>query len=488
MSVRRAFVWASAGRYFTMAISLLATLILARLLAPQEYGVTVVGGAVFAVAEALRALGGGAYLIQKQDLGQDDIRACFTVSFLATVLITGVLLLLAEPLARFFAMPQLAPYVRVAALGYVTGPFTFPIGALLSRRMAFGRIAVVGVSASMVYAGVSVVLALRGFSYMSFAWASAASTVTSMLCYLMLWEDRSIFRPSFRRWSSVLNFGVYDSATALITQLADSLPYFIFGKLFTPEAVGLAQRAVMLCMMPERVVLAGVSAVALPAFAQEAREGRGVRSSYLRAIELVTAAQWPSLLLLALLAHSLVSILLGSQWLAAAPLMQILAIALMFAFPIVLHYAMVVSVGAIRYMPVIMILQGICSIGALTLAASHGLYVTALSTLVILPCNGILAITIARHFLKFRWRDLFVATRKSLAVTVLCVFGPALILFGHGGPDLGFAATALVLASAGVGWLVGLKVTHHPLLDEIVRFVDAIRLRLKSATWRQANP
>jgi O-antigen/teichoic acid export membrane protein len=488
MSVRRAFVWASAGRYLTMAIGLLATLILARLLAPREYGVTVVGGAVFAVAEALRTLGGGTYLIQKHDLAQEDIRACFTVSFLATVLMTGVLWLLAEPLAGFFAMPQLAPYVRVATLGYATGPFTYPIGALMSRRLAFGRIAAVGVLSSLVYAGVSVGLALRGFSYMSFAWAGAASTLTTMLCYVILWEDRSIFSPSLRRWRSLLNFGIYDSATALITQLGDSLPYFIFGKLFTPAAVGLAQRAVMLCMLPERVVLAGVGAVALPAFAQEAREGRGVRGSYLRAIELVTAAQWPSLLLLALLAHSLVWIVLGSQWPAVAPLMRILAIALMFAFPIVLHYAMVVSVGAIRFMPLIMILQAICSIGALTLAARHGLYVTALSTLVIMPCNGILAISIARHFLRFRWRDLFVATRKSVAVTVLCGLGPALILFAHGGPDLGVAATALALVSAGAGWLVGLKVTHHPLLDEILRFVDAIRLRLKPATRRQANP
>src|SRR6202012_1814174 len=126
----------------------------------------------------------------------------------------------------------------------------------------------------------------------------------------ILWRDRSIFRPNFQRWHSVLNFGIYDSATALITQVADSLPYFIFGKLFTPAAVGLAQRAVMLCMMPERVILAGVSAVALPAFAKEAREGRNLSGSYLRAIELVTAAQWPSLILLALLAHALVAILL----------------------------------------------------------------------------------------------------------------------------------------------------------------------------------
>ena len=488
MSVRRAFVWASAGRYLTMAINLVATLILARLLAPQEYGVTVVGGAVFAVAEALRALGGGAYLIQKQDLAQDDIRACFTVSFVATVFITGLLLLLAQPLAHFFVMPQLAPYVRVVALGYMTGPFAYPIGALLSRRMAFGQIAAVGVCASVIYAAISVLLALRGFSFMSFAWANAASTLTSMGCYLFLWRDRSIFRPNFRRWRSVLNFGIYDSATALITQVADSLPYFIFGKLFTPAAVGLAQRAVMLCMMPERVILAGVSAVALPAFAKEAREGRNLSGTYLRAIELVTAAQWPSLILLALLAHALVAILLGSQWLAVAPLMQIIAVALMFAFPIVLHYAMVVSVGAIRYMPVIMIFQGIGSIGALTLAARHGLHAAALSTLLILPCNGILAIGIARHFLKFRFSDLFVATQKSLMVTVLCAAGPALIVFAHGGPDLGTATTVLAVVVAGLGWLLGLKLTRHPLLEEIFRFGGAVRGRLRSWTWRQASP
>jgi O-antigen/teichoic acid export membrane protein len=323
---------------------------------------------------------------------------------------------------------------------------------------------------------------------MSFAWASAASTVTSMVCYLILWRDRSIFRPSFRQWGSVLNFGIYDSATAVISQVADSLPYFIFGKLFTPAAVGLAQRAVMLCMMPERVILAGVSAVALPAFAKEAREGRSVRASYLRAIELVTAAQWPSLILLALLAHGLVAMLLGSQWLAAAPLMQIVAVALMFAFPIVLHYAMVVSVGALRYMPLIMIAQGICSIGALTLAARHGLHAAALSTLVILPCNGLLAVGIARHFLEFRWGDLFAATRKSLAVTVLCAAGPALILLVRGGPDLGLGITVLALAIGGLGWLAGLRVTRHPLLAEISRFVGAVRIRLRLPMWRQANP
>ena len=322
--------------------------------------------------KTLRALGGGAYLIQKHDLAHDDIRACFTVSLLATVLLAGVLWLLAQPLATFFAMPQLAPYLRVATLGYLTGPFTYPIGALLSRRMAFGPHCrrrcgnLPGVRGGQRRAGAA------RFQLHELRVGGRRLDRNDHAVVLDVVGGSFDIQADFQRWGSLLKFGVYDSATALITQLGDTLPYFIFGKLFTPAAVGLAQRAVMLCMMPERVVLAGVSAVALPAFAQEAREGRGVRGSYLRAIELVTAAQWPSLLLLALLAQPLVGIVLGSQWLAVAPLMRILAVALMFAFPIVLHYAMVVSVGAIRYMPAIMILQALCSVGALTLAAVTG--------------------------------------------------------------------------------------------------------------------
>jgi len=137
MSVRRAFVWASAGRYLTMAIGLLATLILARLLAPREYGVTVLGGEVFAVAEPLRALGGGAYLIQKHDLAHDDIRACFTVSLLATVLLAGVLWLLAQPLATFFAMPQLAPWAWEASFAAC---LIFPLAGVASDLRRGGRV------------------------------------------------------------------------------------------------------------------------------------------------------------------------------------------------------------------------------------------------------------------------------------------------------------------------------------------------------------
>src|ERR1700761_2266279 len=119
--IRRAFVLASAGRYLTMVINLAATLMLARLLTPADYGVAVLGGSVLAVAEAIRALGGGAYLVQQKDLTPAQIHTNFTISLVATILLIVALLLLVPLLARFFGRPELAPYLNVAALGFIAG-------------------------------------------------------------------------------------------------------------------------------------------------------------------------------------------------------------------------------------------------------------------------------------------------------------------------------------------------------------------------------
>jgi O-antigen/teichoic acid export membrane protein len=475
MSVRRAFLWASGGRYLLMAVNLATSLVLARLLAPDQFGVTVVGGAVFTVAEALRALSGGAYLIQKAEIAAEDIRACFTLSLASTLLLGSTLVIAAGPLALFFGMPQLKKYLEVGALGYMLGPFIHPIWSLMSRNLQFGPMAFIGLLNSLTAGAVSISLALRGFGYMSFAWAGAAATAVSMLSLLFYCKDRSIFRPIFSHWREVLKFGVYDSATGVISQVADTLPYFIFGRMFPADVVGLAQRAVSLCLTPERIILSGVSAVALPAFSIKAREGDSLQPAYLRALELITAAQWPSLCILIFLAQPLVWTLFGSQWLSVAPLLQILASALFLSFPITLQYATIVASGGIRYMPLVLGVQSVISLTIFIFAARYGLYAAIWSSCIVLPANGILALSLARHFLGFRWSAVFRAISKSVVSTLLSAAGPATVWFLYREQNIPLPAAALAVLLCGAGWLAGLVVTRHPLLDEMLRIVGAVR-------------
>ena len=401
--VRRAFVLASLGRYLMMAINLAATPIMARLLAPADYGVAALGGSVLAVAEAIRAIGGGAYLVQQRDLTPAQMHTNFTINLIATAILIAALLLLARPLTGFFGRPELEPYLRVATLGFLAGPTSYQISALMSRSLAFGRIAFITTVTAAINAGTGIALALVGWGYMSLAWAAALSALAGMGLYLHFWRDWSIFRPRLSEWRSVMSFSIHDSASGILSQISEAVPYLIIGRTLDAGSVGLCQRAVLLALFPERVILAGVGAVALPAFAQQVREGQVPRESYLKALGLISAAQWPALVTLILLADPIVRILLGAQWQGVVPLLRILAAALLFSFPLPLHYPTLVALGAIRIVPVTVLAQAVVTIGLLALAAPYGLEAVALSGFVFIPFCSLLSLVVVQRFLKFGW-------------------------------------------------------------------------------------
>jgi O-antigen/teichoic acid export membrane protein len=352
----------------------------------------------------------------------------------------------------------------------------------MSRQLAFGTIALIGVVTATINAAASIWLASLGFSFMSFAWASAISAIAGMLLYLYAWNDSSIFRTRVRGCRSVIAFGAYDSATAVLYQVAETLPYFIFGRLLNVEAVGLCQRAVTLSLFPERVILAGVGAVALPALARQVRESGSLRQGYFRAIELITAALWPALILLALLASPVVTVLLGRQWQEVAPLVEILALALLFSFPASLHYPVMVAAGSIRYMPPVVVLQSVVSLGILIVAARQGLRAAAFSMLLIVPLNSLLSLLLVRFVVGFHWIDLAYAVRNSAACAALSAVGPVIVaLATRRLPDMPLAMAALATLLAACGWFGGLWLTRHPLLDEVIGVAAAARARLGGA-------
>jgi O-antigen/teichoic acid export membrane protein len=461
-----------------MAINLVSTATMARLVVPGDYGISVLGGAILSVAEAVRGLGGCAYLIQEKELTSEKIRSCFSVSLVVTIVLSATLVLLSGPLTRYFLMPELGRYLQVAAVGYMTGPFAYPAWALMSRSMLLGPIAAIGVAAAAMNAVAGVALAWQGFGYMSFAWAGALSAITGMLLFVFVWRDISIYRPSLRGCRAVIAFGAHDSATAIVSQVAATIPYFIFGRLWSSEAVGLSQRAVMLCLVPERVILAGVGAVALPAFSRQVREGLDLKGDYLRATELITAALWPALLALGVLAGPIVAVLLGREWRDVAPLVEILTVALLFSFPASLQYPTLVAAGAIRYMPPAAVLQSALSLGLLYAAARHGLEAAAFSMWLIVPVNGAISFMLVQRVVGISWQEMVRATRRSALCAGLSALGSAAARFAMDGYDMPLATTVIAVGLAGCGWLVGLRLTDHPMLRELVEMATIVQAKL----------
>jgi O-antigen/teichoic acid export membrane protein len=473
--LKRAFLLASAGRYVVTVVGLATAVIMARLLTPAEYGLSVLGTAVVLIADAVRGLAGGNYLIQTPELSSEKIRTSCTISLLVTLVMVSALALLARPIAAYYGIPGLEHYLQVTSIYYMLGPFSYPIMALMTREMAFERLTLIAVVTAVVNGAMSIVLAELGFSGLSYAWANVGSVAASVSLCFFFYRDLSIFRPLLREWRSVLGFGVFDSMTGVLYRLWENLLYLILGRVLGAEAAGLGQRAILLGQFPERVILAGVGAVALPALSEKARLGQDLKQSYLRAIEYITAVQWPALMLLVFLAHQAVEIVLGRQWLEVAPILQIFAGVALFNFAVGLDLPTLVAAGAVRYLPAIVLVQTIVSAGLWWFGARYGLYGAAASCFVSVPINVAISVSVVRSQVPFSYGELAGALQKSIVLLGLSAVGPAVALSAAGWrADVSIQTALVAVILCAIAWVCGLRLTGHPLGRDLFSAREAL--------------
>jgi O-antigen/teichoic acid export membrane protein len=285
-----------------------------------------------------------------------------------------------------------------------------------------------------------------------------------------------VFRPTARGWREMLTFGGYYGVNQILYRVYESVPYLFLGRLISVDAVGLYNRAMTICLLPDKMFLSGVMAVSLPAFSAHARGNGAMKEPYLRGLSYITVLQWPALAVIAILAHPIVHILLGSQWTGAVPILQIIALAWMISFSAELNYPVLVAVGAIRATFLRALIAWPASAAIVSLGAVFGLKAMAFSLFFAISLQAYVSIHPLCQHIGLRWRELLGAVRKSALVTVATAAGPlAVVLLSEHGFALpilhGLAAGAL----AGTSWLAALWLTKHPLLGEIARMVAMLR-------------
>lgn len=473
-SVRRGMFLSTAERYGLLVTNFATTIITARLLTPADFGVVVLGMSALSLMDIFRDFGGGTYIVQADEITPRRVQTVFTVSVLMSLPLFCILFFFSSELASFYGSPDLKNYLSVSALCLLLTSFCAPVHALLRRDLAFGKIAILSLSTTVINAGLTITLALLDFRYMSYAWAQlASSAIYFFFCYV--WGPKfPIYRFSLGDWRRITSFGIYDSGSYLLTHLADSAPTLAFGRTLGIENLGLYFRAVTVSRMPDRFVLSGFVPVLLPAFSKRAREGGDLKAGFLFSVEHLTVLLWPALLCVALLTRPLVEILVGHQWLATIPMIQVIAASYLLCFMMNLPNPILIAAGAVKdtvvlcalTMPFIVVVQ-VC-------ASFWGLQAVAWSFLVTNAYVAIVSLLVLRRRVFFGWGELAHALKKSVVVSAMSAIGPMAAVLWAGGVENvsmldGFVAGCL----SAIGWLGGILLTRHPILIELRRTLAA---------------
>lgn len=469
-SIRRGLAIATIERQLTLALQLIATIAVSRLLTPAEIGVWGIAFAFTSLLLGAREFTSETFLIQRHALNREETQAAFTVMLFMSLLILCIIYLFTPWLARFYREPGLASVLHVIAVAIVLEVIATPLVALMRRKMEFGYVAIVNVTRSVVLAAVTIGLAALGFSYMSFAWSLLAAAFLSSALAFYLQPDAWVYKLRLRGWKDMLQFGGYNGINVLLYKAYETLPVFLLGRTVSLDAVGVYNRASLVCQLPSNVLLGAIGSVLLPALSAEAREGRDLTTSYLRAVSMLTALQWPALVVLAILAHGLVPIVLGGQWTQVVPLIQVMAIAALPTFATELAFPLLVAVGAMRDVMLRALVVWPLSAVLIAVASLFGLTAIALALLIIFPLQASISLYFTRRHLAFRLLEFGKACWRSAVITATSAVGPLAIMAWLGfDAHLPITALFIALVLAAVGWFAGVLCTRHEFLYEIAR-------------------
>jgi O-antigen/teichoic acid export membrane protein len=474
--VRSALLLAMADRYFGLSVNFLSLAAVSRILTPHEIGLAVIGAAICAFWFRLREFTTASYLILRKDLVLDDMRAAFTISFLLSGLLCLLLWATAGVLARVYQQQELAILIRILAFAYFLEVFPAPIIALFQRDLAFGKVALVNMTNVAITGGGTIAFAILGLGYLSAALGWLAGALTSGLLAIVLRGDLSVFRPLIRNWGAAVAFGAYNGINVFLYGAYESLPFILIGKLISVGATADFNRSLMIVQLPDKLFLAGVVAVALPAFANHVRQGNDMKRAYLEAVVLITAIQWPALLLISILAYPSVSILLGTQWLNVAPLIQIMALGYAFSFSAALNFPVLLSLGGMREILLRAVIAWPVSALIVSGAAYFGMTAVALSFSIAIGFQALVSIYFVQRHIPLGWDEIVKALRASLMVT-LCTAAGALSVVALCGFrfDLSNFQGALAGLAGVAGWCFGVWIAKHALLEEIRSTIGELR-------------
>lgn len=325
-SAARGVVWQSASYLLGKAFFLVFTVVLARLLSPQQIGLVALAQLLVTYLEVVADLGVGHGLVFHGRSRRRTDQA-FALSLLNSAVLGGLIFTAAPAVAAFFDEDALVPLVRILALAFVAGGLAQVPDGILRRDLRFSRRLLTELARTIGQGVVSVALALAGFGAASIAWGYVAGQVARAATGWVLAghrPGRGWWRLDGEETRRLVAFGSAASGASLLLTLVHDVDYLIVGRTLGATAAGYYSIAFRI---PQTAVVSlywAVASVTFPVFSRIRTDARRVRRAYLSWVRLQALYGMPAGALVAVTAPALIHTLLGPRWAPATPALQAL--------------------------------------------------------------------------------------------------------------------------------------------------------------------
>ncbi|MGD9834165.1 MAG: lipopolysaccharide biosynthesis protein [Piscinibacter sp.] len=433
-AIARGAAWMVLFRLLDRSIGIVSTAVLARLLLPEDFGLVAMAMSVIAVIELASSFSFEIALIQKSDPTREHFDTAWTLNILVGAAGALATALLAWPAATFYGDERVVPVMLAIGGAWLLAGFENTGTANFRRAMNFSAEFRLMATKRMVSFAVTMVAALLLQSY----WALIIGTATNRAMGVVLSYTMQPFRPrlSLSRSRELFSFSGWLIANNLAGVVLGKVPHFAVGKLFGAQALGAYTIGAEIAHLAYTELVAPINRATFAGYARMKDDRPAFRSTCLDATAAILLIVLPVSSGVALLAAPVVRILLGAQWGAAVPIIQVLAFAGVVSAITSNNVAAYLALGRPHLATSILVSRLIMLLCAmLALAGVHGMLGVALAELIAAAGSLLVSLPILLRTLELPTRDYLRALWRPLTATAVMAATLAFIMQLLPAPD-----------------------------------------------------
>jgi len=342
--------WTAVAKYSPLLVSTAVSMVLARLLLPEQFGVVALSNVFISFLTMLSSMGIAPAIIQRNDLTDDDLNSIFTFSCYIGLFLAAVLFGTAWSLAKYYETPDLATVCKLLSISLFFNTINMVPNALMTKNLRFKENAKRAFFLQLITGTISVVIAYFGGGLYALLLSPIISGIGMFLYNQHFYPVKFILIFKSNSIRKILSYSAYQFMFQFVNFFTGNIDKIVLGKVLGASDLGYYHKGYQLVQQPAGMITSVVYPVLHPIFTKYQDNLQYLYKKYIVIIQLVSSVTFPLGILLYFCGPEIIRVFYGNNWNASIPVFQILALSSAFTVILPVTGTFFQSSGQIKYL------------------------------------------------------------------------------------------------------------------------------------------
>lgn len=318
--------WSAVEKYSGLVVSLIVSMVLARLLSPKEYGIVAIAGVFISFLQIFCTMGIGPAIIQRTDLTDKELDSIFTFTLSIGSILALLFFCSSWGIASFYDNQQLVPVCQIMSIQLLAASANMVPSALMTRDKRFKDIAKRTLTLQILTGSVSVIAALKGAGVYALLISPLLTAIGIFLWNRKYYKVRIDYSYDTKPIKKIFSFSFYELLFNIVNYFSRNLDKLIIGKSMNVDALGIYEKSYRLMQLPLQNITFVISPVMQPVLRDISHDKQELANKYAKIVRFIATLSFPIGIILYGMSYEVIHFFYGSKWDAAIPVFKILCL------------------------------------------------------------------------------------------------------------------------------------------------------------------